>query len=112
MPQQDLFVDIAEPIDIEVDCDGEVGYTVDGVALQSGAPIVAADLGLGDHVIEVRCDDEPVAMVRAVVYEQEETSPSGTNMVVIVMFVMMTAGAVFFLPGAAGITRPGGTGSS
>jgi hypothetical protein len=101
----DVFVDIGDPIPVEIDCAGETVILVDGVAQTQIDQIEPSALGLGDHVIEVRCDGETVTEVRAVVYEQDEGAPAGSNMTVIVMFVVMAAGAFLFVPSAAGRKR-------
>jgi hypothetical protein len=102
---EDLFVLIGEPIPVEVDCGGEVVILLDGAAQPGSGQIESSALGIGDHMIEVRCDDATVVQVRAVVYEQDESAPAGSNMTVIVMFVMMGAGAFLFAPSAAGRRR-------
>jgi hypothetical protein len=101
----DVFIDIGEPIPVEVDCAGDVEILVNGVAQPRADQIESSALGLGDHMIEVRCDGETVTEVRAVVYEQDESSPAGSNMTVIVMFLVMAAGAFLFVPSATARKR-------
>jgi len=79
--------------------------TVNGVPQERADQIEPSALGLGDHVINVSCDGEEITTVRAVVFEQEESSPAGRNMVVIVMFVVMASAAFLFAPSAAGRKR-------
>lgn len=101
----DVFVDIGDPIPVDIDCDGETIILVNGIEQDRVDQIEPSALGLGDHVIEVRCDDETITEVRAVVFEQAEGAPAGSNMTVIVMFVVMAVGAFVFAPSAAGRKR-------
>jgi hypothetical protein len=101
----DVFVDIGDPIPVDIDCDGTTTIFVNGVEQSRVDQIEPSALGLGDHVIEVRCDDETITEVRAVVFEQDEGAPAGSNMTVIVMFVVMAVGAFVFAPSAAGRKR-------
>ena len=89
----EIFVDIGDPIPVDVDCDGELVITVNGVPQERVDQIEPSSLGLGDHEITVSCDGEQVTSVRAVVFEQDESSPAGRNMTVIVMFVVMASAA-------------------
>ena len=102
---EEIFVDIGDPIPVDVDCDGELVITVNGVPQERADQIEPSALGLGDHVISVSCDGEEITSVRAVVFEQEESSPAGRNMAVIVMFVVMASAAFLFAPSAAGRKR-------
>ena len=79
--------------------------TVNGVPQERADQIEPSALGLGDHVINVTCDGEEITSVRAVVFEQEESSPAGRNMTVIVMFVVMASAAFLFAPSASGRKR-------
>lgn len=101
----DVFVDIGDPIPVDIDCDGTTTIFVNGIEQDRVDQIEPSALGLGDHVIEVRCDDETITEVRAVVFEQDEGAPAGSNMTVIVMFVVMAVGAFVFAPSAAGRKR-------
>ncbi len=78
---------------------------VNGVPQDRVDQIEPSMLGLGDHVINVTCDGEEITTVRAVVFEQEESSPAGRNMTVIVMFVVMASAAFLFAPSATGRKR-------
>lgn len=102
---EDIYVDIGDPIPVEVDCAGELVITVNGVLQERVDQIDPSVLGLGDHVINVSCDGEEITSVRAVVFEQEESAPGGRNMTVIVMFVVMASAAFLFAPSAAGRKR-------
>lgn len=102
---EDIYVDIGDPIPIDVDCDGELVILVNGERQDRVDRIEPSTLGLGDHVIEVSCDGEQITSVRAVVFEQEESSPAGRNMAVIVMFVVMASAGFLFAPSAAGRKR-------
>lgn len=101
----DVFVDIGDPIPVDINCAGVTTIFVNGIEQDQVDQIEPSALGLGDHVIEVRCDDETITEVRAVVFEQAEGSPAGSNMTVIVMFVVMAVGAFVFAPSAAGRKR-------
>lgn len=101
----DVFVDIGDPIPVDIDCAGVTTIFVNGIEQDQVDQIEPSALGLGDHVIEVRCDDETITEVRAVVFEQAEGAPAGSNMTVIVMFVVMAVGAFVFAPSAAGRKR-------
>lgn len=102
---EDVYVDIGDPIPVDVDCAGELIITVNGVRQDRIDQIEPSALGLGDHVIDVSCDGEQITSVRAVVFEQEESAPAGQNMTVIVMFVVMASAAFLFAPSAAGRKR-------
>ena len=101
----EIFVDIGDPIPVDVDCAGDLVITVNGVVQSRVDQIEPSALGLGDHVIEVECDGEQITSVRAVVFEQDESSPAGRNMTVIVMFVVMASAAFLFAPSASGRRR-------
>ncbi len=94
----DVFVELNQPFVIDSECTGELAVTINGISRSADAPIDPTALGIGDHVVDVTCDGVQEATFRAVVFDQEESDPSGTNMVVIVLFVIMAAGAVFFMP--------------
>lgn len=102
---EDIYVDIGDPIPVDVDCAGELVITVNGERQDRVDRIEPSTLGLGDHVINVACDGEQITSVRAVVFEQEESSPAGRNMTVIVMFVVMASAGFLFAPSAAGRKR-------
>ena len=102
---EEIFVDIGDPIPVDIDCAGELVITVNGVPQERADQIEPSALGLGDHVINVTCDGEQITSVRAVVFEQEESSPAGRNMTVIVMFVVMASAAFLFAPSASGRKR-------
>lgn len=101
----DIYVDIGDPIPVDVDCAGELVITVNGERQDRVDQIEPSALGLGDHVINVTCDGEQITSVRAVVFEQEESAPGGRNMTVIVMFVVMASAAFLFAPSAAARKR-------
>ncbi|MFK7916619.1 MAG: hypothetical protein AB8G14_00960 [Ilumatobacter sp.] len=102
---EDIYVDIGDPIPVDVDCAGELVIAVNGERQDRVDQIEPSSLGLGDHVIDVSCDGEQITSVRAVVFEQEESSPAGRNMTVIVMFVVMASAGFLFAPSAAGRKR-------
>ncbi|HSL60107.1 MAG TPA: hypothetical protein VK866_19830, partial [Acidimicrobiales bacterium] len=97
-------------VPVRIDCAGTVSVGIAG-GERTGGELDTVDLAVGDHVVEVRCDDTTVAEVAVTVVEPltDRAGPGGAA-AALILLVAFTAIVVTASPGAATLRdRSGGS---